>query len=265
MLDFHTHSTNSHDGRDSLLNIATHAVRVGVKHLAFTEHFDIDCNIHNVWHAKNLDIPDYLRDFTAVKKELSGKINLYFGIECGYDALANEQYKTELAKYDFDVILNSVHLVNGDDAYNPGCFEGIPTPVAYNLYLNSVLQSLDVPYPYDIIGHIGYAGRYIPDGGPLLTPDTKDLIDAILKGIIARGKSMEANTSVRTLPYIAIPEPAIFKRYKELGGENISYGSDTHDTVRLCERYKETAELLKSLGFKYFTGYKERKPFHYAL
>jgi histidinol-phosphatase (PHP family) len=61
------------------------------------------------------------------------------------------------------------------------------------------------------------------------------------------------------MPYFN-PLPDILARYREMGGELITVGSDAHVPERIAGRFEETAGILRSLGFRYYAIYKERKP-----
>ena len=52
----------------------------------------------------------------------------------------------------------------------------------------------------------------------------------------------------------------ILRRYKELGGEIITVGSDAHAPERIAQGFERAAEILTSCGFKYYTIFaKERR------
>jgi histidinol-phosphatase (PHP family) len=57
-----------------------------------------------------------------------------------------------------------------------------------------------------------------------------------------------------------IPDTPILRRYRELGGELITTGSDAHCAADAGEGVRRGAELLRELGYKYYTIYKSRKP-----
>lgn len=55
----------------------------------------------------------------------------------------------------------------------------------------------------------------------------------------------------------------MLKRYKELGGEIITLGSDAHRAEDIAKDFQEARELLKSLGFTHFCTFTKKKPeFH---
>ena len=52
---------------------------------------------------------------------------------------------------------------------------------------------------------------------------------------------------------------AILELYHSLGGNIITYGSDSHSTVRTGDFFGETMEMLKQVGFDYVYTFKNRK------
>jgi len=50
-----------------------------------------------------------------------------------------------------------------------------------------------------------------------------------------------------------LPAEPILRRYYELGGRKISFGSDAHLTERIGDKREEVMEMLKKIGFTYVT------------
>lgn len=90
--------------------------------------------------------------------------------------------------------------------------------------------------------------------------DFADIIDEILKTIIAKGKALEINSQSKGTGLDFLPSTQILLRYKELGGELLTFGSDTHTCERLGEKYSLIAEWLKANGFKNLFKYISHKP-----
>ena len=89
----------------------------------------------------------------------------------------------------------------------------------------------------------------------------KDILDKILETLIDKEKGIEINTGglAKGLKE-ANPCMGILKRYRELGGEIITVGSDAHDTLRIADRFDRAAEMLLECGFKYYTVFEKRMP-----
>ena len=52
----------------------------------------------------------------------------------------------------------------------------------------------------------------------------------------------------------------ILRRYKELGGELITIGSDAHKVEELGRGLDRAEEVLREAGFEYYTVYDARIP-----
>ena len=118
---------------------------------------------------------------------------------------------------------------------------------------------------FDVYGHLDYVVRYSPEKSydPL---DYREMIDEILKLLIKKGKGIEINTAglKSGLGYVH-PHEFILNRYKELGGEMITAGSDAHDRSRVAADFDQAEEALKKAGFKYYAVFRQRKPDFIAI
>jgi histidinol-phosphatase (PHP family) len=197
----------------------------------------------------------------CLSSSLDKDIYLAFGLECGYDQRCEADYAEVIRKYPFDVIINSVHVIDGVDPYFGLYFEGKSKDEAYLKYFATVLNSVKANFDYDVIGHISYLSRYALYENVLdYSADTLGIIDAILKEIISHGKCLELNTNVKRVPSLTLPDQKVLRRYFALGGENITFGSDAHQTERIGQNFSAVADLARQIGFKYWTVYKQRKP-----
>ena len=145
--------------------------------------------------------------------------------------------------------------------------EGITEEEAYRTYFEEELENLTLFDCYDVAGHLDYVVRYGPNRNKFYTWERyQDVLDAILKTVIAKGKGIECNTAgfKAKLGY-AHPMPQVWKRYRELGGEILTIGSDAHTTDYIGYEFRQTGEFLKSCGFRYYAVYRDRKPTFYPL
>lgn len=263
MIDSHTHSILSHDGHVGIRALADSAKALGAEYLAVTEHLDRDylyCGLGKERFIRQLNLKKYYREMQAARAAADG-IYLAYGIEASYMAKANARYQQELASYPFDVIINSVHTVYGGDVYLGKAYRGRAREVVYNEYLDAVLASVRAPYDYDIVGHVGYISRYAPyEEKSMCTPEFREKIDSILSEIIRLDRTLECNTNAKMPGLVFLPETYILERYFELGGRRVTFSSDAHVPERICDKYRETADIVKNLGFSHWTIYKERKP-----
>ena len=115
---------------------------------------------------------------------------------------------------------------------------------------------------FDVLGHIDYVVRYGKYREKEYSYEKYAYwLDEILKKIISYGKGIELNTSGLKygLPF-AHPTLEVLKRYKKLGGEILTVGSDAHRPEHLAYDFHKVNDILGEAGFEYYTEFKERKP-----
>jgi histidinol-phosphatase (PHP family) len=235
MIDTHTHSRFSHDGRHEIAEVVAAAKQKGIKYLAITDHCDYDyLALPGYEVVRQLDLSGYLEEMERTKKTVEG-IDFAIGLELGYHRVAVDLYKKNVPFERLDYIINSVHTVDNHDVYFPSYFDGITREESYKKYLLSVLESVSVEYA-----------------------EFSDILDSILQAVIDKGKTLEINSNIRFDD--SMPNISILERYRQLGGENIIYGSDAHVLNRLGEGYEKIKEIALSLGFRYWTVYNKLQP-----
>ena len=257
--DMHTHTAFSYDGKDAIEKMLAAAQEKGVAFYGISEHFDFDYDLR-LLDAKtaseiyDCDAEEYFHRARHCQEDYEGVMNVCIGGEFGYseDEKAQARYLELYQKYKPDFVINSVHGDRGKDFAFTDFTE--PKERTYKRYLQLVRQSLDVPYPYDVVGHIGYIARYVPfEDKRISLEEFGAELDDIFKTIIAKDKILEVNTATKQLPNSTLPEWALIERYYALGGRKISYGSDAHFAERIADKREETVARLKQIGFEYVT------------
>ncbi len=74
-------------------------------------------------------------------------------------------------------------------------------------------------------------------------------------------KGIELNTAALAKG-MKEPNPCtdVLKRYRELGGEIVTIGSDAHKPEQIAFAFDRAARILISCGFKYYTTFENRSP-----
>ena len=161
-----------------------------------------------------------------------------------------------------DFIIGSTHLVDGSDPYYPSFWEHHSPKESICTYFENIYKSICCCDNFDVYGHLDYVVRYAPKKDADYQPaDYKDLLDMILKKLIENGKGIEINTAgLRYGLKEANPCCFILKRYRELGGEILTTGSDAHKPQDMAFAFDIIVDLLKDCGFSYYTLFHQRKP-----
>lgn len=264
--DVHMHCNFSNDSETRPEDMIEGAIAKGLSVICFTDHYDKD-NLD--WGDEAIfDVDAYFGEMTELQERYKERIDVRLGVEIGMQPYLAEYYRGFASKYPFDFIIGSVHSVKDHDValeYPDGSrifFKEHSDPEGYRIYFEEMLEDVQNITDYDVLGHLDYIVRYSNDGSKgFVLKDYMEVIDEILKQIIANGKGIEMNMS--GLKYgvgAPHPQPTILKRYRELGGEIITVGADGHIPEHIAYDYQLADDILRSCGFEYYTEFKKRKP-----
>ena len=262
--DMHVHSHFSSDSVETPEAIIETAITKGFSYIYFTDHHDMDFPIHPSAPTMDfqLDFSSYINALLNLKEQYRDKIEVRLGVEQGICPETAPRISSLSNQYPFDFIIGSSHLssLTNGDPYYPAYYEGKTNIEAYREYFMSEVENVKLTDGFDVYGHLDYAVRYCPDTSFVYHfEDYRDIFEVLLKLLIEKGKGIEINTT--GIKKIGYPHPHIeaLKLYKSLGGEIITIGSDAHKKEDIGYGFDVAEELLKSVGFKYYTVFKERK------
>lgn len=238
--------------------------------MAFTDHCDFFVPAMKAEFEdlvpETFDIKAQQAEIDRVQRMLESEEHRQFrilkGIELGMHEDCHGQIRGILSEHSFDQIIASVHYLDGTDPFYGGYYEDKEWKEAYGHYLETIWKEMTWLKDFDIMGHFDYVVRYAPyDRTSLMYRDFSDILDEMFRFLIQEGKALEINTkSYRNYKGRDIAlDRNILDRYKELGGEIISLGSDSHIPEQPGTSFKEYALLLKSLGFRWTAHYESRK------
>jgi histidinol-phosphatase (PHP family) len=270
--DYHVHSDFSSDSKAPMEQMIEKGIQEGLKILCFTDHMDYDYPPYSSDYSFLFDPDEYVKRIDTLKKRCGKDIELLTGIELGLQPHLSERLKALLDSYAFDFVIGSSHVVDNMDPYYDEYWKNRSVRDGIIRYFESIIENCKAFQGFDVYGHIDYIVRYLP--GQLNRTEKldysyaeyADILDEVLRTIIYCGKGIEINTGGLKYGHkYPHPKPEIIKRYKELGGELITIGSDAHKPEHLCYDFSLVPDLLKNLGFKYYAVFKERKPVYEKL
>lgn len=255
MIDYHVHSDISADCKVNMAGMALAARREGITELCFTEHIDLGLTEGPEF---NVDFTRYRAEIAAVREQFPD-IAIRMGIEAGLDLRTKDQMPPLLCGLDY--VIGSQHVVYGQDPYYQEVWQGHTQREIYDEYLAELLRCAAACDFYDVLGHLGYISKFCPYEDKLMRyVDFTDAVDAVLRLIVEKGKGLEVNTNGLYMTPDTMPETAIIRRYRELGGEIVTVGSDAHYEAVVGHAVPETLALLKEIGFKYVCAFDARAP-----
>jgi histidinol-phosphatase (PHP family) len=265
--DSHTHCVHSFDGTDSAEKMIEAALLAGADYIAVTDHHDLylpyipsQVALGRGGDFGRIDLKRHFATLQPLKERFAGKIEVAIGAEFGYIKEAEADF-LQACKMPFDVIINSVHSAGYEDLYEDAYYDGKSKKQTYELFLQEVWQSLHAPYPFQIVGHLGYVERNAKyENRRLVYAEFPDLLDAILKKAAQDGKALEVNSHTKSLEFDYGPDITIIKRFKELGGQFVTFASDAHAVGTIGQKWAQAISAITSAGFKFVTSFMGQKP-----
>jgi histidinol-phosphatase (PHP family) len=208
------------------------------------------------------DVDEQQAEITRVQRLLGDDIKILKGIEIGMYEDCHDEIRNVLCSSSFDQVLASVHYIEQTDPYYGGYYDDKDWKQAYGRYLETIYREMTWLGDFDIMGHYDYIVRYAPyPVTSIRYRDFSDIFDEMFRYLIYEGKALEINTKSYEGHRGRIVEldHNVLLRYRELGGEIISLGSDSHEPSRVGASFATHAALLKSLGFRWSAHYESRK------
>lgn len=261
MFDYHLHSGVSFDSKESAEKIVEAAVAAGLKEICFTDHLDyeeVSTGI-KVW----FDTADYNAAYDHLR---SNALKIRKGFEFGMLPNNQETFLADLERRHFDFIIGSVHFVDGIDIFYKEYWQNKTREAAEIAYFERILDCVRGHDTYDVLGHLTYIGKVInnPDMRAITEKEYHELTDEIFRVLISKGKGIEVNTSGKDRCGAFLPDEAYLRRFKELGGEIVTVGSDAHSFDRVGQYCHEACALVNEI-FGHVCTFEDRKPIFHKL
>ncbi len=258
LFDCHIHSINSHDGHTPVDEICQRAIQLGLAGLAITDHTECQ-GYHDLDYPTR--ITQSVADAAAAARRFAPQLTVLRGFELGQPLQDTALAQKMVALCDYDFIIGSLHGLGGKTCADFEYWAFMKNPTENLDWKLSTYfdQLIDLARwgNFDVMGHITYPVRHVP----IDFARYADQIDQLLRILITDGRGIEINTSgLRQGVGITMPHLDLVKRYRQLGGEIITLGSDAHYLEHVGADLSAGMEMLEAAGFEYFTYFKNRKP-----
>ena len=244
MFDFHMHSRVSFDGRADARDMVAAAEKMGLREICFTDHIDYD-----PLAGKQRMIFDPAVYRSTYDDLHSDTVKIRRGMELGLLPGNRQQLQPHVQDYPYDFIIGSVHFAEDVDIYYPPFWEGKTQDQAERRYLEEILTCVQDHDDFHVLGHLTYITKAWenPAKRPVPYEQNREVVDEILRTLVRKGKGMEINTSGVKCSGDYLPTEVYLRRFKELGGEIITVGSDSHDPQRVGEYCFDACRLAQEI------------------
>lgn len=270
IMNLHTHTHHSPDGAPQTVAERVRAAEaLGLRYMAITDHVEINRFFPASYYGAE-ESEQFFYDGggvfersaaeTAAEQANSGSVRLLCGAEIGQIPQDTERSLQIYSDPRVDLIIGSVHELPGRPDFYFLDYEQEDIPALVTAYFEELYRLAQTDC-WDILAHLTYGLRYLPDRRAYdLTPHL-ELIDEILKTVIRKDKAIELNGSGlrKPQPYID-PDLVLVKRYRELGGKYLTISTDAHDTAYLGYGIDLLEDMARTAGFSELTWFEKHEP-----
>ncbi|MFL5679558.1 MAG: histidinol-phosphatase HisJ family protein [Chloroflexota bacterium] len=229
-LDAHLHTDLSPDSDVPIDVYAAAAAERGIAELLITDHVDFDARDpafeYSTFEARERSVRE------AAERWAGHGVAIRFGAELTFNRRWENDIRAHVAAHRYDYTIGSVHDWP-DSPYRPERVatwaRGRGLAELVGPYLDEVTAAARSGL-FDTIGHLDVVKRYLwahaPEGTFRAMPE---LLEPALEALVETGTALEVNTSgLRQQPGETYPTAATVARFRELGGERVTTGSDAH-------------------------------------
>lgn len=254
--DYHIHTRLCKHATGEMEEYVQQAVERGLMEIAFADHNPLP-DMFDIAHRMAFDeLESYIREIERLQKTYP-QINIKCGLEADfYDGFEESLYQM-LRRFDFDLIILSVHFINGWPKNNWAFSYYFPDKSLkeiYADYLQAILRGINTGL-FNIIGHLDLIKS--PDE-PVLRHNREDVL-TILRAAKEKKMALELNTSglrkdigeiypnLEILPLVAAEKIPI------------TFGSDAHNPQQVGFYFHELEKKLRAFPEIQLAGFERRK------
>lgn len=240
IFDSHIHTIFSTDSNMKITD-AMKTAKLNNVGLVITDHMDLN---YPEGIGFRFNPEEYFKEYGNLRGE-----SLLLGIEVGMSQDFKNENNILIEKYPFDQVIGSIHTINNEDIGYPSIYQNTTYDVILEKYFNEMATCILSHPEISTLGHIDYISRYAPVKDSEIHYNTyKEHIDKVLKACIETNTAMEINTRRIGDKAAFLNLKSIYSRYKELGGNYVTLGSDSHNLNSISNNFKEGLLMCELCG-----------------
>lgn len=264
LADSHTHTFRCGHAVGHEEEYIQQAVALGFSAVAITDHIPfywLPREAHDPTLAMAPEeLPAYVASVLALKERYRGTIEVLLGIEADYVEGREEELAHLLEAYPFDVVLGSVHWLDGFWVDAPSSLEVYrqgPESVRaiWEAYWNKLEKAIRTGL-FDVMAHLDLPKKF----GFYPEQPLADLEDGILAALVGTGTAVEVSTAGRRKPVGEdYPSPAWLDRLVA-AGVPLVLASDAHAPAEVGFGFGQLVSRLLDRGVQRVVVFRGRKP-----
>lgn len=265
MIDLHVHTWRCRHAVGTVFEYVAAAAERGIDTIAITDHLPLPPALiardpgMAAYAMPVVELPAYVDEVLSARTAVSatGGPEVLLGIEADVYP-GNEAFvRTMLAEHPFDVVLGSVHFVDGWAFDDPDRREGYASwdvRALWERYFDDLVSAARGGLA-DVIGHADLVKKfgYVPDG------DLMPLYREVASAFAEAGVAVEVNTAGLRKPCAEIYPAAPLLRALNRAGVPVTVGSDAHAPAEVGSAYGEARRALLDAGYRSAVVFRSRQ------
>ncbi len=249
-IDAHLHTDLSPDSEVPMELYAAQAFARGIPEIALTDHLDFMPGAPAYEYA---DYPRRQRLIRGLQARWAGKVTIRFGVELTYQSRYEDEIREHLRTHSYDYTIGSVHA-RSDGPYTrsrvASFAAGKTLAEAVAPYFGEVAGAIRSGL-FDTIGHLDQCKRWLLPWFPTAAyAAAAELYEPLLVALVESDAALEVNASgLRHPERETYPGPRVVARFRELGGQRVTIGSDAHMPNCFAFGLEEACEIVAAAGF----------------
>jgi histidinol-phosphatase (PHP family) len=264
--DYHVHANYSLDATGSIDQYCRRALESGLREICFTTHYDSDPFRKDIDPFMRIDgkivplseesVKRYIQDVKRAGEEYDPHgLSVKVGLEVDYAPHMEEQLKKDLAAFELDYRLGSVHCLDHIAITASGeagsYFKKKSAQVMVSEYYECVRLAVESGL-FDVMAHLDIYRKYgLGFYGEQILSAHRGLVEPVLESMAENGVGMEINTGVLRKGHKEFsPSLEILQLALSMGVRIVALGSDAHEVNHLGRGIEQAYRLVKRLEGK---------------
>ncbi|MBN1202551.1 MAG: histidinol-phosphatase HisJ family protein [Anaerolineae bacterium] len=253
-VDYHVHCHISPDSQATMAAMCQSALDQGISEIVFTDHFDRAC-------FDTYQPDKYFEELDAVRRAFGPQgLTVRAGVELGEMHRYADVVQPVLDAWPYDFVLCGVHWIADYCVHDMDYFRAHPPEETIPAYF-AELASTARAGGFDVLSHADVFKRTAYDVyGRFDITEWEDLVRPVWQACIDNNIGIEINSSGLRKP-VGQPHPSLeaVRWYREMGGERLTIGSDSHRPVHVGAGLDTALDIARAAGFTRLCSFEKRQ------
>ncbi len=264
-VDFHTHTARCGHAGGATRDFVLRAVEAGLREIAITDHvflYDRPVALRDPRFAmREEELPGYVDEVKRLRDEFAGTIDVRLGIEADYFEGHERRLEEILRAYEWDVVLGSVHSVDGDWIdFEAARFERDDPARLWASYWRLLGKACATGF-FDVMTHFDLPKKF----GHHPPPETDEAAEMAVAAAAAADVAVECSTAGWRKPVgEAYPSPKLLRLLRHYRVP-LTLASDAHAPAEVAWGYDRLVPMLVDFGVENVVGFSKRQRHEWPL